>query len=113
MTARMPSREYYQRQAEILRNMARATKDPALSARYIKRANEYQVLADAVPLGRRTCDSASSSRNERQGGERELYQRRAWSRLSPQAKIDYRTWIGERALVHVAEPDISSVGPRM
>jgi hypothetical protein len=34
--------------------MARATKDPALSARYIKRANEYQVLADAVPLGQAT-----------------------------------------------------------
>jgi hypothetical protein len=47
----MPSREYYQRQAETLRNMARTSKDPAISARYIKRADEYQVLADTVSPG--------------------------------------------------------------
>ena len=45
----MPSRDYYQQQAQLLLDLAArmSAKDDAL--RLIERANEYQVLAQAMP----------------------------------------------------------------
>jgi hypothetical protein len=45
----MPSREYYRQQAELLFEMARASSDPEHARRLIARANEYQMLAAAMP----------------------------------------------------------------
>jgi hypothetical protein len=70
--AQMPSREYYRRQAQILRKMAEATDEKAVAARYIKRAYEYQVLADAI-----SPDQQSEKRPVRQ--REQQHERRAIS----------------------------------
>jgi hypothetical protein len=44
----MPSREYYLQQARSCFDMAAMTRDPATRARWIDRANEYLILADAL-----------------------------------------------------------------
>jgi hypothetical protein len=45
----MPSREYYRQQAERLFELARASSDPERAKRLIERANDYQMLAAAMP----------------------------------------------------------------
>ena len=45
----MPSRSYYLRQAELLRSMAATTGDEDLRQQYLRRANEYVVLAMSLP----------------------------------------------------------------
>ena len=45
----MPNRDYYLRQAKLLFDMAAGSTDPEMVARCVKRANEYQMLADAMP----------------------------------------------------------------
>jgi hypothetical protein len=45
----MPSRSYYQRQAEILRAIAAAAPDQVERDRQLRRANEYVVLAMSLP----------------------------------------------------------------
>ena len=44
----MPTRDYYSRQAKLLRNMARDCSDPDTAAQWLKRAREFDVLAEAV-----------------------------------------------------------------
>ena len=44
----MPTREYYQRQADVLFAMVEARADRDVAAKLIERAKQYLVLADAV-----------------------------------------------------------------
>ena len=44
----MPSREFYQQEAKRLFDMALMARDPVVRARWIERANQYLMLADAV-----------------------------------------------------------------
>jgi hypothetical protein len=44
----MPSRQYYLQQAKTYFDMATMTRDEAMRARWIERANEYLILADAL-----------------------------------------------------------------
>ena len=45
----MPTRSYYQRQAELLRSMAAVTPDPGLRQHHLRRAKEYMDLAMSLP----------------------------------------------------------------
>ena len=44
----MPSREYYLQQAKMCFDMASRTGDKAMADRWITRANEYLILANAM-----------------------------------------------------------------
>ena len=44
----MPSRAYYLQQAKTHFDMALMSRDQAVRARWIERANEYLILADAL-----------------------------------------------------------------
>jgi hypothetical protein len=44
----MPSRAYYLQQAKSCFDMATMSRDPAVRARWIERANEYLIQADAL-----------------------------------------------------------------
>jgi hypothetical protein len=44
----MPTRDYYFRQAQLLRDMAAVAENPDQAARWLKRAQELEALADAV-----------------------------------------------------------------
>ena len=44
----MPTRSYYLQQAQSAFAMAAMSRDPLVRARWIERANEYQMLAQAM-----------------------------------------------------------------
>ena len=44
----MPTRAYYLQQAQSAFSMAAMSRDAVIRARWIERANEYQILAQAV-----------------------------------------------------------------
>lgn len=45
----MPTASYYREQARLLRSMAEGTEDFDLAARYRRRADEYNLLANSMP----------------------------------------------------------------
>ena len=45
----MPTRSYYQKQAELLRNIAATTADPGQRQHLLRRASEYMDLAMGFP----------------------------------------------------------------
>jgi hypothetical protein len=60
----MPSRSYYLRQAELLRSMVATAGDEDLRQQYLRRANEYVILAMSLPEDGYISPAAPSPKEE-------------------------------------------------